>query len=421
MSVRRGGSNVVGRLSSVTNRAAVVLLVATLPWIGSCGVDLGYLIPQAWGQLDIVFRSVPIDDAIASGKLEDWQVEKLRLIQDAREFATEAIGLNTADSYEEFFDTGGKTLAWNVSACAKHAFAPKRWSFPIVGTVPYLGYFDWQQATTKVFELREQGYDVLSYPVNAYSTLDFLPNPVFSGMLEYNDLALVDTVLHELLHDTVWSHASTTFNESLATFVGRQGAIDYFADRRPENPAYVNSAIDWYADVDRYNEFIFALFEELHAYYSQSGVDRKQLVDGREAVFQGGRERFAEEVQPQMRYPRSFDWVLEMPTNNAWILANTRYNEGLDTFAQVYEMTGRDWTASLLVFAEAAAMDDPYAYLERWVANGGTAAETRATATLIEGPVAKEVGAVPADEGAVFILDPGPFPRTVGPGGPFKD
>ena len=287
--------------------------------------------------------------------------------------------------------------------------------------MPYLGYFDWQQAMEKVFELREQGYDVLSYEVNAYSTLDFLPNPVFSGMLEYNDLTLVDTVLHELLHDTVWSNASTTFNESLATFVGRQGAIDYFADRRPENPIYVDSAVQWYEDVDVYNEFVFDLFEELNAYYTQSGVDRKQVIDGREAIFQGARERFVNEVEPKMHYPRSFKWVRDMPTNNAWVLANTRYNKGLDSFAQVHEMTGRDWDASLRVFQDAASTEDPYAYLEQWVSSGGTGMAVPTTAARMAAPSAKRFDAEPAGEAAFFILDGGPFPRTIGPGDPFAN
>jgi predicted aminopeptidase len=399
-------------------RAATMLLVAVLPILASCGLDVGYLLPQAWGQLDIIFNSVSITDALASGELADWQERKLRLILDARRFAGEELHLNTADAYETFYNTGSQTLAWNVSACAKHTFAPKMWEFPLVGTVPYLGYFDQHQAADKVLELRAEGLDVLTYEVNAYSTLDFLPNPVFSGMLEYDDLTLVDTICHELLHGTVWSSTSTTFNESLATFVGRRGAIDYFVDRRSEEPIFEQTAIEWYADIDTYNAFVFSLFEDLQEYYGQEGMTQTKAIDGREAIFQAARERFVTEVQPTMFRPEAFDWAIDLPTNNAWILANTRYNQGLEVFAAVHAMTGEDWRESLRVFREAAKSSDPYAFLEQWVASGGEAGQEDLPAA---GPAARLSGGEPAAEGAEFILDPGPFPRTIGPGQPFSD
>jgi predicted aminopeptidase len=276
--------------------------------------------------------------------------------------------LNTSDNYTLFFDTGGEPAAYNVSASVRWAFVPKRWSFPIVGTLPYLGYFDRDDAILKVRELRQQGHDVFWYALDAYSTLDFLPNPVFSRMLRRSDLSLIETVIHELLHGTVWHSSDTTFNESLATWVGRTGAMDYLAARYPDEPDRVEAAAQWYEDTDRYNAFLLNLYTELDAFYA-GPESRSAKINGREALFQAGRDRFAAEVLPLMNRPENFEWAANLPTNNAWLLANVRYNSDLDVFERVHQTVGRDWAASLAVFHAAAGSPDPFAYLRAWLAD----------------------------------------------------
>jgi len=353
------------------HRHTLLALAALVP-VAGCGVDVGYVLSVAGGQIDILTHSVPISEAIHSGTLSPEEIEKLRLLQDARRFAREDIGLNTSDNYTLFYDTDGEPVAYNVSASVRWAFVAKRWTFPIVGTVPYLGYFDRDQAILKVRELRQQGYDVFWYALDAYSTLDFLPNPVFSQMLRRSDLSLIETVLHELLHSTVWHSSDTTFNESLATFVGRTGAMDYLAARYPDEPERIESASQWYEDTDRYNAFLLDLYAELDTFYTGE-EDRSAKINGREAMYQAGRDRFAAEVLPQMNRPENFEWAANLPTNNAWLLANVRYNTDLDVFLRVHQAVGADWAASLAVFHAAARASDPYAYLQAWLADNADA------------------------------------------------
>ncbi|MCK4659046.1 MAG: aminopeptidase [Phycisphaerae bacterium] len=368
--------------------ACLLGMVFILPLTGGCGADLEYVLPVIAGQASILLHSVPISDAIRSGTLSDEQVAKLILIRDVRQYAGWEMGLNTTNNYTHFYDSRNSPIAYNISASHRYEFHPKKWEFPIVGVLPYVGFFDKAAAVRQFDALAADGYDVFMYEVDAYSTLDYLPNPIMSPMLERSDLSLIETGIHELLHSTVWHPSDTTFNESLATFVGRTGAVEYLAARYPDEPQRTQEAIEHYKDNSLYNAFIFELYGELEAFYA-GDLSREEKIAGREAVYQAGRQRFTAECQPLMNSPQDFAWAAELPTNNAWMLANYRYNYDFETFEQVYQATGQVWRQAISVFRDAAHADDPNAYLRKWLsgvvgrvspAAAGKAGKTRPTA-----------------------------------------
>lgn len=333
---------------------------------GGCGPELLYLPSLAVGQFDAIVSSVPIEEAIGSGDLTEEEAGKLELILDVRQYAIETMGLADGISFTYFVDTGESSRAFNVSASDKHRFRPMTWTFPIVGTIPYLVFFDRDMADRQIDRLVEQDFDVFVYEVQAYSTLNLIPNPVRSAMLRRDNIALAEVVIHELLHDTVWTAGDTPFNESLATFVGRIGAVEYVTQRYPDSPEMVDTAMAQFEDTDRYTAFVFELYNELDAYYS-SDLTSEEKVGGREAIYQAARERFFVEVHPLMNVPENYDWISDLPTNNAWMLGNYRYNLDLDLFEQVYEATGSDWRSAIDVFRSAARSGDPKGFMRDWL------------------------------------------------------
>ncbi len=352
--------------------AAVLVLAGAAPavglLVGGCGVDFAYLIPAAAGQINLLLRSVPIKEAIEDGGLTEEQAAKLRLIQDARAYARDVIGLNVRNNYTRFYNSAGRPVAFNVSASRKDAFEPWLWRFPIVGTVPYLGYFNRAAADAKADELASRALDVFVYEIDAYSGLGFVPNLVLSPMLERSDISLVETVFHELLHSTVWRQNATSFNESLATFFGRVGTIKYLADRYPDRPEVIQETFELFEDSDRFSDAMLTLFNDLDSFYS-SNLSSNAKVAGREVVYQAARERFATEVQPLMNQPESYDWVGDLPTNNAWMLGFRRYNLDLEVFDLAFTEVGEEWSESLRLFQAATDASDPYAYLRTWLAS----------------------------------------------------
>ena len=99
----------------------------------------------------------------------------------------------------------------------------------------------------------------MMYPIDAYSGIGYFVNPILSPMLERAELDLIDTVIHELLHNTIWRANDTSYSESLATFVGRRGTLSYIADRMADDPDKLAEATQKAEDTDRYNDFALDL------------------------------------------------------------------------------------------------------------------------------------------------------------------
>jgi predicted aminopeptidase len=342
-------------------------------FVGTAGCQaVPYVLHLAEGQLRIQGRAEPIDDVLASGRLSEQDATKLRYLVRVRDYAAEAMGLNVGRSYTTYYDSSGDPLAWNLSAARKDALVPKTWTFVGVGEVPYLSFFNEDYLRRVQQQLIDEGYDTLTYELDAYSTLGIFDDPVRSAMLQRDVLSLTETVIHELLHNTIWRPSHTTFNESLATFVGRQGAVEFLQANSGNGSNAVAIATAFYADQDAVNAFLLGLYADLENYYAQP-ASMEDKIAGREAVFQAARDRFRAEVQGTLNYPDGFAGYGSLPTNNAWVLANYRYNLDLDVFADVYAATGRNWPAALDVFRSAAAAgEDPFEHLRGWLAQQGT-------------------------------------------------
>ncbi len=348
-------------------------LLSLVLFVGTAGCQaVPYVLHLAEGQLRIQGRAEPIDDVLASGRLSEQDATKLRYLVRVRDYAAEAMGLNVGRSYTTYYDSSGDPLAWNLSAARKDALVPKTWTFVGVGEVPYLSFFNEDYLRRVQQQLIDEGYDTLTYELDAYSTLGIFDDPVRSAMLQRDVLSLTETVIHELLHNTIWRPSHTTFNESLATFVGRQGAVEFLQANSGNGSNAVAIATAFYADQDAVNAFLLGLYADLENYYAQP-ASMEDKIAGREAVFQAARDRFRAEVQGTLNYPDGFAGYGSLPTNNAWVLANYRYNLDLDVFADVYAATGRNWPAALDVFRSAAAAgEDPFEHLRGWLAQQGT-------------------------------------------------
>ncbi len=347
------------RLSCRLHLPLLIALAVALP---GCGGSLQYVLVQGCGQFDMIAHSRPIADVLARDNLDDETRHKLTLVVQARDFARDTLGLSVHDSFQLYHDTGGGPVAYNLSASRQDRLEPFTWSFPIAGRLDYLGFFAQADAEAAAADLREQSYDTYIYPVAAYSTLGWFPDPVQSTLLAEWDGDLVDTVIHELAHNTVYSDGNSPFNESLATFIGQTGAELFYAQQGEAGQTTIALLRQRHADTVLLNAWLLDLYNDLNAYYARD-LPAEEKLAGRDAVFQAARDRFVAEVQPQLSEPDRYAGWSRLPTNNAFVLLNRRYNLDLDVFAAAYAQTGGSFAAFLNLLRFAAASDDPFGYL----------------------------------------------------------
>ena len=329
------------------------------------GCMCGYALSAVLGQLNLLANVQTIEDALAGDDLTADQKERLRYAVRVRDYAAEQIGLHVGNSYKTFYNTGGEPLAYNLSACPPDELEPLTWTFPIVGTFEYLGFFDRNQAEAFRDAVIDAGFDTFFYEVDAYSTVNIVPDPIYSSMLERDDIDLAEVVFHELTHNTVFS-SDIVFNESIATFVQRTAALRFLAEMYGEDAEIVDRARGRHADEDLFTEWIDQLYDELRALYDSEQSQETKLIE-REDIIEQARTRFADDYLPLLFEPDSYGGVLNAQINNAVVLAYRRYHSGFDTYQEAFEELDSSLPRLLSLLAEASQASRPSAFVQEWL------------------------------------------------------
>ncbi|MBI2505165.1 MAG: aminopeptidase [Candidatus Latescibacteria bacterium] len=331
-----------------------------LLWANGCGLD--YYLHLARGQARIAWRSEPIGLILASSTTSPVTAEKLRLIAELRVFARQRLGLKTGDSYTRFFDTGGQPVSWNVSASPPERFVPYLWHFPIVGDLPYKGFFSRERAARERDALQAAGLDVAMGPVSAYSTLGFFSDPVLSTMLDEEEDRLAELILHELTHATIYPPGQAEYSESAATFVGQAGALVFLAEKHGPDSPQLRQARLRQEDARRFSAFMKEAVDSLDSLYAQD-LPRAEVLKLRQEVFARAKERYRSrrgEFQVD-----NYDAFLKWEVNNARLLSYRRYHLDLELFARVFSTWEAHPDRAISVFADCGEDPAPWDCLRR--------------------------------------------------------
>ncbi len=209
---------------------------------------INYGIAQGIGQMRIIWEARPIAEVLEDPAFPDSLKDKLQIVHQIRAFAIDSLGLNDTENYKTVFDQKGKELMWVVTASERFRLKPKTWHFPVVGKVPYKGYFNPNKALAEAKALQEAGWDVGLRNPGGWSTLGWFTDPILSGMLEKGEGDLASLIIHEMVHSTIFIKDSVSFNENLATFIADSSAFAFLAWKygktSPEYNAYREEVID---------------------------------------------------------------------------------------------------------------------------------------------------------------------------------
>jgi predicted aminopeptidase len=348
------------------HRFSILLCGGLVAFCGGC-MDPGYFLHIARGELHSLSRSRPITRVLAAGGLSPAHAHKLVLVQQVRVYARDCIGLKVGSAYTHFEDNACGPVAYAASGSRRDQLEPYKWTYPIIGEYEAKGFFDRGLAEQEAQRLRRKGYDATISEVSGFSTMGILPDPIRSSNLQGDDIDLAILVFHELTHNTIFKPSDTQFNESMATFVGRAAALQYFRDTCGKDSPPAAAAARRLADLTVIDGYVSDLYRRLDALYHEP-ISKEEKIAQREVVLASQRQRFVESYEPLLKEPQLYRSLIDRLTDNAMVLAAYRYHSDLEVYTATHARLGGDLRAVIALLRKAARHRDSQAFLQNWLA-----------------------------------------------------
>ena len=322
-----------------------------------------YTLQQGTTMLGYLGRAVPLED-LNDGASEDDRLFVQR-VEDIRRFAMEELGLKKSRNYTRYVELDRNYLAAVVSASANDSFKRYEWWFPVTGKVPYKGFFNVEDARKERAKLEKKDLDVWVRGVDAFSTLGWFRDPLYSYMKKYSDRSLADLIIHELLHATVYLKGRSQFNEELAEFVGTEGSRLYMEKLHgAASQALADSeAANAQADRAAYSVFIRGLIAELDELYKGS-LPREEKLQRKARIIEEAKVRFSESYEENFKTD-NYRGFIDLPVNNAYLELFRLYHEEGHYFKDLYARSGSDLAKFIAAAKTLKGRENPKEELER--------------------------------------------------------
>ena len=304
----------------------ISLLLSILYW------DLVvYGIRQGKGQLSIVWNAKPVEDFLKDPAFPDSLKAKLRLIEEVRKFAIDSLGLKDTKNYKTLYDQKGEEIMWVVTASEPFQLIAKEWVFPVLGAVPYKGFFNRNLALAEKQMLESEGWDVSVRNPGGWSTLGWFSDPILSGMLQRSDGDLASLIIHELVHSSIFVKDSVDLNENLASFIGDRGAEKFLMTRFGKSSTEYTEYLQEEKDFDGYVDHILRGCNYLDSlYYGIAELPIEEKLKRKEVAIQ--MIMTTSDTLSLIILPTPAQNRVDKLPNNAYFMSFRRYQSRQDDF-----------------------------------------------------------------------------------------
>jgi len=285
---------------------------------------LAYYAQAVSGQVSLLSSTRTVSALLADKTTPPALRERLERARAIRDYASRELKLPDNGSYRSYADIGRPYAVWNVVAAPEFALEPLQSCFPVAGCVSYRGFFAQADAERHAAELRAGGYDVYVYGVAAYSTLGRFDDPLLSSFIRLPDAELARLLFHELAHQVAYVKDDSTFNESFAVTVEREGLRRWLL-------ASGRGLADWLADEER-RRLLVAEIQQTRARLAQlyrSGIAVEAM-----------RERKRRELE-ELKQKLSARFK-DVAPNNAFLASFATYTELVNEFEYILKENGGD-------------------------------------------------------------------------------
>jgi predicted aminopeptidase len=345
----------------------VILLILPLFF---AGCRLGYVLQAANGQYEILSGSVPLSEGLQSASLSPDERQRLGLVPRIKEFGEDSLGLSETRNYQSVYLKSDNPPIYTVSASPRDRLSRMTWWFPVVGNMPYLGFFELEKAKAEGKKLRGKDLDVIIGRAEAYSTLGWFKDPVTLNLIRGSTLELVETIIHEMTHTTLYVKGQGEFNEGLALFIGKMGALAFMEGNYGKAHPLSLEAEKSIEDERIFCPYLNSLLNELEALYGSSLSYSDKLIE-REKIFVQSLKQFRQlEQEFQTGEFRHFG---SRNLNNAYLMAIALYHRHFTLFEAVFRANDRDIKKTMLFLKGLTeAHDDPLGQMQIWLKQKGT-------------------------------------------------
>jgi predicted aminopeptidase len=312
---------------------------------------LTYLFHAASGQFRLLYSAIPVEEALRANSLSTEQKDRLRLVARIKDFGEKELGLKKTENYQDICMQSHHYTIYIVSASPKDRLWQITWWFPVVGDMPYLGFFDLESAKAEEENLVEKDLDVSIGLARSYSTLGWFEDPVTMNLIEGSTLDLVETILHEMTHTTLYEKGQGEFNEGLAALVGKVGACIFLEKTYgPSHPLTVQAKKS-IEDERIFSSFLSSLLEKLERLYN-SPIGYQDKLAQREKVFASALEDF-DRLKAGLQTHR-FVHFGSMKLNNAYLMSIGLYHRHFHLCEGILKQKGGSIREVLAFFQELA-------------------------------------------------------------------
>ena len=280
-----------------------------------------YVLKLAYEQTALLVSRDDIDVLLVAEDTPAKLKKKLQLITEILAFAQKE-GLKVEDAYSHYVAVERDAISYVVFAAHATRLELVQWWYPVVGELPYRGYFSIEEREVKAAELAEQGFDVARSDVDAYSSLGWFSDPIYSTMLTRRRSSLAHLLFHELVHRTYWLKDASAFNESIAEFVADRMTAAWLRGRG--EPQEIEYRQHYWVDRRKYLRWLGDLKKALQEVYAQ----KENVLEKKAAVF----KRFLAN-KPDFQ---AVDFIGKREWNNARVAVAKMYNFELEKFKKVY-------------------------------------------------------------------------------------
>ena len=314
----------------------------------------GYLLHAASGEAKILLSRRSIDDVLSRRDLDAAKKEKLKMVQRAADDAQRLLGLKRQSQYREYAQLSTDFAVWVLTLAEPDRLELVSWKFPIVGRVPYLGFF----ARAKAEDMAEKNYpdkDRHLRTAAAFSTLGYFPDPVLPGFLDLTEAAIVNLVVHELVHATLYIAGNGQWNETVATALGDAGQAVLL--RHWGRDDLLDATEKNLLDRQRWGELIGQTLATMRATYEAEPDAAKRLAMKTELI-----ANFKKKITETDWHNPGYRRLADSEINHAFLLANEVYLSDADYQTALTKAAREDYAATVRFLRCVAThkSDDPW-------------------------------------------------------------